>query len=253
MHQQLWLAEEQKTLHGWDFSALNGRVVEGALPWDYGAIVRAHLLPHHQLLDMGTGGGEFLLTLGHPHARTTVTEGYPPNLQLCKERLAPLGIQVEAAADDDSLPFEDERLDRIINRHDSFDAGEVFRCLKPGGLFITQQVGGENNRALSQRLLPDYEPPYAEHNMRNNARLLREAGFELVTQQEAFPMLRFLDIGALVYFAKVIPWEFPGFSVARCLPVLEQLQAQLDAGSPITSKEHRFLLVAQKPQTPTPL
>ena len=33
---------------------------------------------------MGTGGGEFLLTLDHPFYNTVVTESYPPNvLTIC--------------------------------------------------------------------------------------------------------------------------------------------------------------------------
>ena len=35
-----------------------------------------------RLLDMDTGGGEFLLSLGHPFERTAATEGYPPNVEL---------------------------------------------------------------------------------------------------------------------------------------------------------------------------
>ena len=93
-----WKAEEAASFSGWDFSHLDGRWQEGEIPWDYGEIVREFLQDSMELLDMGTGGGEFLLTLGHPYARTTVTEGYPPNAALCRERLAPLGIRVNCIA-----------------------------------------------------------------------------------------------------------------------------------------------------------
>lgn len=39
----------------------------------------------------------------------------------------------------------------------------------------------------------------------------------------------FYDVGALVYFAKIIEWEFPGFSVDACFGNLCKLQKELDA------------------------
>ena len=63
-----WLAEEEAAqIHGWDFSHIHGRYEEGQdLPWDFDQLVRRFLLPEHRILDMDTGGGEFLLSLGHP-------------------------------------------------------------------------------------------------------------------------------------------------------------------------------------------
>ena len=79
-----WLREERAAhIHGWDFSHIAGRYEEdGDLPWDYEAVVRAYLRPAKRLLDIDTGGGEFLLTLRHPPENTSATEGYPPNIAL---------------------------------------------------------------------------------------------------------------------------------------------------------------------------
>jgi hypothetical protein len=40
---------------GWDFSYLEGRMIESPLPWDYKNIVEENLLNKNYLLDMGTG------------------------------------------------------------------------------------------------------------------------------------------------------------------------------------------------------
>lgn len=223
----LWQQEEAAAFEGWDFSRLDGRWQEGVLPWDYRSLVLRALTPQARLLDMGTGGGEFLLTLGHPPRLTSVTEGYPPNLALCRRRLAPLGITVCPAGEDDGLPFGDSTFDLIINRHESFDAAEVFRCPRPGGAFITQQAGADNNRCLSQRLIAGFAPPYPHHTLEENIRLLRQSGFEIFRSQEEYPPLRFLDVGAVVYYAKIIEWEFPGFSVDACFDRLLALQADI--------------------------
>ena len=37
--------------------------------------------------------------------------------------------------------YGDSSFDLVINRHEIFGAKEVFRALKPGGLFLTHQVG----------------------------------------------------------------------------------------------------------------
>lgn len=243
---KIWLEEETHAFSGWDFSHIDERYANAELPWDYRAAVLDGLLPAHRLLDMGTGGGEFLMTLGHPPAMTSVTEGYPPNLALCKERLEPLGVEVCGADGGDPLPFETERFDRVINRHESFRADEIERVLKPGGLFVTQQVGGENDRALSKRLIPDFVPAFPDHDLVHNVRALTEAGLEVLRAEEHFGPIRFFDTGALVFFAKVIPWEFPEFSVERSWERLLGVQREIERRGYVEATEHRFLIVAQK-------
>ena len=245
---QAWLREEAIAhMRGWDFSHLQGRYTEGEdYAWDYAAIVRSHLSPDKTLLDMGTGGGEFLLTLGHPPAMTTVTEGYPPNAELCRERLSPLGIRVVEADGEDPLPLPDNAFDLVINRHESYNIPELRRILKPGGLFITQQVGEDNDRDLAELLLPGTPKPFPGLNAAEQARRFREAGFTVLRSEEAFRPIRFFDVGALVWFARVVPWEFPGFSVEACFGRLMEAQRILEEKGEIRGMTHRFLLVARK-------
>ncbi|SHI44513.1 class I SAM-dependent methyltransferase [Lutispora thermophila] len=246
---ELWLEEEKKSFQGWDFSYINDRTEEEPLPWDYDKIVRQYLNPDYMLLDMGTGGGEYLLSLGHPYKNTCVTEGYPPNVELCMEKLEPLGIEVKQVIDDSHLPFDDNMFDMVINRHESFDVNEVHRLLKPNGLFITQQVGGKNNKELSKFLIDDFKEIVSSNfDLNNNVELVQNAGFTILKSDEYFPYIRFFDIGALVYFAKIIEWEFPNFSVERCYEKLCQLQSILEKQGFVESREHRFIIVARKTQ-----
>lgn len=243
-----WLAEEAIAhMKGWDFSHIDGRYMEEAsLPWDYRDMVLARLKPDMQLLDMGTGGGEFLTTLGHPYDHTTVTEGYPPNAQLCRETLAPLGIRVVEADGGQPLPLPDAAFDLVINRHESYDPHEVYRILKPGGVFITQQVGEFNDRELVELLLPGLPLSFPGHSAAPQAQRFRDAGFTVLQEAEHFGDIRFYDVGALVWFARILPWEFAGFSVESCLPRLLAAQRLLDEQGVISGRTHRFLIVAQK-------
>ena len=248
-HEELlkgWETEENSAFSGWDFSHIDERSEEEALPWDYKDMVLRYLKPELLMLDMGTGGGEFLLSLEHPYINTSVTEAYEPNIELCMKKLVPLGITVRRITDDDVLPFDDEVFDIVINRHESFDTKEVARVLKPGGIFITQQVGEENNRKLSELLINDFKPSFITHNLISNQELLKDAGFSILEGNEFFPYLRFLDVGAIVYFAKIIEWEFPGFSVKRCFDKLLMLQKAIESCGYIESREHRFYIIAKK-------
>ena len=85
----IWKREESVAhIHGWDFSHIEGRYTEETdLPWNYQNIILDYLKPEMKLLDIDTGGGEFLLSLRHPYVKTSATEAYPPNIQLCKETL----------------------------------------------------------------------------------------------------------------------------------------------------------------------
>jgi SAM-dependent methyltransferase len=244
-----WEREQNAAqIKGWDFSHIVGRheSEENSLPWDYAGLIKARLLPEHSLLDMDTGGGEFLLSLGHAHENTAATEGYPPNVRLCRETLLPLGIDFKEWVYPSALPFKDGYFDIVINRHGAFDISEIKRVLKPRGLFITQQVGEENDIDLIKLLIPGVKKSFPGWNLQNNVCAFKEAGFELLFAQEAFPAIRFFDVGALVWFARIIQWEFPGFSVENSFEQLCRAQAILDEQGEITSKTHRFAFVARK-------
>ena len=147
---EIWKKEEDAAhIHGWDFSHIDGRAdLNLDLPWDYRQIIKQYLHDDMKILDYDTGGGEFLLSLEHPFDKTAATEGYPPNAELCRETLLPLGIDFRECNDPASIPFEDESFDMILNRHGSFYAEELYRLLKKGGIFITEQVGGDNDMDL---------------------------------------------------------------------------------------------------------
>ena len=244
----IWKKEEDAAhIHGWDFSHIHGRYEEAQnLPWDYESIVRSHLTRDTELLDCDTGGGEFLLSLGHPYPKTSATEGYPPNVELCRRTLSPLGIRFEECSDAAAIPFGDASFDLIINRHGDFYAPELYRLLKKNGVFITQQVGGENDRDLVEMVLPGTKKPYPHLNLKEQRREFEKADFRILQADEAFRPITFYDVGAFVWFARIIEWEFPGFSVDRCFEHLLKMQKIIEREGKITGTIHRYLIVAGK-------
>ena len=245
----VWKSEENcARIKGWDFSHINDRYdEEGDLPWDYGEIVRDYLKSDMKLLDYDTGGGEFLLSLHHPYENTSATEGYPPNVKLCKERLLPLGIDLRECDDESKIPFADASFDIMINRHGSFDPLEIKRLLKDGGLFITQQVGSENDRDLVDFVLPGTEIPFPDNSLAFQKKAFEDAGFDIIKADETFRPISFYDVGAFVWFARIIEWEFPGFSVDRCFERLLEMQRIVEQEGKFTGTIHRYLIVTRKP------
>ena len=90
------------------------------------------------LLDIGTGGGEFLSSLAPLPKIVYATEGYEPNIPIARKRLEPLGVKVYKVDSDENLPF-DNSFDLVINRHDRILKKRYIEYLK-GGIFVTQQV-----------------------------------------------------------------------------------------------------------------
>lgn len=248
-HILLWREEERIAhIHGWDFSHIARRhTVTEELPWDYRAVIQQYLTREMKLLDIDTGGGEFLLSLRHPHQNTAATENFPPNVELCRQTLISLGIDFRPADGKGPLPFDSGSFDMVIDRHGDFSPREIFRVLKPGGLFITQQVGAENDREFVDLLCKDAPIPFPDQYLSLTSRTFQDAGFQILRQAECFRPMRFFDVGALVWFARVLPWEFPGFSVDTHLDALIHAQQLLEKQGFLAGSIHRFLLVAQKP------
>lgn len=247
-HLQQWLEEERIAhMRGWDFSHIRHRYSEeGDLPWNYPQVIRRYLKKEHRLLDIDTGGGEFLLSLGHPFENTAATEGWAPNIELCRKKLLPLGIDFRPADAETQLPFADASFDIVVNRHGSFNAAEIARILRSGGMFITQQVGAENDRELAELLLPGTPMPFPDQYLEKAMQRFEAAGFEIIEAQEAFRPIRFYDVGALVWFARIIEWEFPGFSVEACKDRLIEAQRTLEEKGCIEGRIHRFMIAARK-------
>ncbi|MGM0125826.1 hypothetical protein IGI37_003227 [Enterococcus sp. AZ194] len=238
--------ENQKNFRGWDFSYLDGRYEMGETPWDYRSFVRNYLTAESQLLDMGTGGGELLRSFEHPMKQTAVTEGWLPNYEWLKKELSPQGVNVQFVDEDDRLNFADESFDLVSNSHESFSIDEVLRVLKPDGYFVTQQVGDLNGIQLSSKLIPGFQKLSFPLHLSTVVEQLRQKGMTILYANECYPVQRFYDMDGLIYYVKTIPWEFPNFSVETNFKELLAIEEELVRQGYIESREHRFVVVAQK-------
>ncbi|MCM3746128.1 class I SAM-dependent methyltransferase [Paenibacillus pasadenensis] len=243
-----FLAEIADGFTGWDFDYLtgSGRMSEAPLPWCYRNLLHPYLKKASSMLDMGTGGGEFLLRLKPLPAQTWATEGYVPNIPVAQTNLKPEGVTVIGVHDDENLPLPDSSLELIINRHESFSPDEVARLLKPGGVFITQQAGGRNDEDFNHWLGAPM-PPYYNWSLESAQKGLSEAGLELLWGDEAFVHTRFHDLGAMIFYLSIVEWQIENFSVNTYKPQLSELHRRFAAEGWLDVTCHRFVLAARKP------
>ena len=244
---QALVQEAQSTpFSGWDFSWLAGRMHQEEPPWHYPDLVQARLDGAESMLDMGTGGGEFLASLQPLPTETHATEAYPPNLPIAKKRLSPLGITVHPLTDDSALPFADDFFDLVINRHERYDHQEVHRILKPGGVFITQQVGELDNLELNLLLEGDKSHKLINWGLETEVFHLVNTGFHIQRAEKAALRTIFTDIGAVLYYLKAIPWQIEGFNIETHYESLVRLHNYLERHGELITTAHRFLIIAHK-------
>lgn len=243
---EIWKKEANLKMHGWDFSHLKGRWSNEKLPWDFRTTILKYLKNNDKLLDMATGGGELLLSFKHDDRLTAVTESWNPNIKLIQEKLTPRGIKVYPTKEETDLPVPDNSLDFISNSHGAFKPKLIYKKLHAGGLFVTEQVGATNNFSLSRYLDQKYIPAFPDNTLINSSVSFENEGFKILLAKQAFPELKFFDVGAIVYYASVIPWEFKSFSVDSSFEKLLKLQKIIDNQHYISTNEDRFLIVAQK-------
>lgn len=249
---EAYLAHDGGEMEGWSFAAMSssGRTDADPLPWSYGSIVIPWIERAESLLDMGTGGGEVLSYLRPLPAEAHATEGWAPNIPVARARLESLGVTVHALEHrDDPLPFADATFDLVINRHGAYQPAEVFRVLKPGGRFITQQVGGRNNRHLNDLFETGPALDQSTWTLDRAVQDALDAGFRIIDQIEAFPASRFYDVGALVFYLRAISWQIAGFSVEAFRSKLFEIHLLIESQGWLEVGEHRFLIEAERPHT----
>ncbi len=234
---------------GWDFSVLGDRLVLEPPPWSFEQVVDDAAADAASMLDMGTGGGEWLSNRRLAPC-TVATESWPPNVPLAAARLRPLGVavvRVEGAIDNADqatseprgrLAFRAAAFDLVVNRHESFVAAEVRRVLRAGGVFLTQQAG---SGAQQFHELLGLEPPADDDfQLDLGVEQLEQGGLRVEYAEVGAATTVFADIGAFAWYLGNVPWAVPDFSIERHRDALLRL-----SGRPIRVSSQRFWIRAR--------
>jgi SAM-dependent methyltransferase len=236
-------------LEGWDFSWFEGRATEERPWWGYSRLLAVRMARAVAALDVQTGGGEVLAGIPRPPPRLAATESWPPNIAAAKPNLHPLGASVIAADDEAGLPFREASFDLVVSRHPTVAVWpEIARVLRPGGTYLSQQVGAGSNRELTDFMMGPQPVSRARSPQRAVAGA-RAAGLCVVDLREQALRVEFYDVGAVVHFLRKVPWTVPGFTVDGYRDQLARMHERIRARGPFVSHAQRFLIEARKPRS----
>ena len=243
------LAESLPERRGWDFSFVRDDV--DPVPWSYREVARRYLSPLQRVLDIGTGGGEqFLALAGHYGSgvgidadpeMVAIAEGNTPPAVACRVKF----LAMDAAA----LEFPANSFDVVLNRHAPAYPAEIARVLRPGGVFITQQIGARNHGNITALFGCG---PDGQHK--------REAGQTVAAWAEAFTAqgcaIRaraeydvpyfYQDAASLLFWLRALPMP-EDFALERHWPQVAHILTAFQTARGIATNVHRELLIVQKP------
>jgi SAM-dependent methyltransferase len=240
---------------GWDFSWFEGRATEQRPPWGYARMLGERMaqladVPDAAALDLQTGGGEVLASIPAAPPILLATEAWPPNVEVARRNLAPLGARVLEMDDPaGDLPFSDAAFDLVVSRHPvDVRWDEVARVLKPGGTYFSQDVGDGSVRELTEFLmgpLPGEDGPTRDPSW--SVIGAEAAGLTVVDLREFRGRMEFHDIAAVVHFLRKVIWIVPEFTVAAYRSQLRSLHERMRAHGPFVATSVRFLIEIRKP------
>lgn len=245
---------------GWDFSWFAGRATEQRPSWGYARLLAGRLAAAEAVLDVQTGGGEVLAaaltSAGATPPAPAATEAWPPNVPIARRALAPFGGEVVEVAATARLPFPADRFDLVVSRHPVLTRwDEVRRVLRPGGTYLSQQVGSGSVRELTEFMMgsrqvpvhPD-PGPYATTAGASPVAAVtvaEAAGLDVVDVRQEALRMEFHDIAAVVHFLRKVIWIVPDFTVPAYRDRLALLHDFIERHGPFVAHAQRFLIEAR--------
>lgn len=148
--------------------------------------------------------------------------------------------------DSERLPIAGASVNIVICRHAPFNAQEVFRLLKQGGTFITQQVSegdkrnfkgifkrgqayGEKSGTLKKRYLKE----------------LREAGVRIIEERTVNTTEYYESMNDVIFLLANTP-IIPDFNYDKEQDKLELIEKEFKTNNGVRTNSERFLIVGRK-------
>jgi SAM-dependent methyltransferase len=223
---------------GWDFSGMN--VLHRPVPWDYHGVVLRYLRSSDVVLDVGTGAGEGLRDLAPSFGQGLGIDADPDMVRLARQNPAAGNLRFRVGSE--RLESVAETFDVILDRHAPFDLAAIAAHLRPGGYFLTQQVG-ERNMACVKAALGQPPSPRPIQPQAITASGLRPVAF---MEYDVEYVVR--DIESLIFWLNALDpahADIDGPSALASAAILNRVLAGNVDERGFVTNEHRYLAIAQ--------
>lgn len=233
---------------GWDFSQISSRMKSYGKKWDFTKILRDYLDKKTVLLDLGTGGGEMLLSMapfvknayGIDHSESMIKTA-KDNLRKSHSKNVEFRF-----ADTKKIPFPDESFDVVSCRHAPFYVKEILRVMKPGGIFITQQVGEKDKQNIKKIFGRGQSFREKAGTLMNRyVGELRDSGFNIIRKETYNATEYYANMEDMIFLLRNTP-IIPSFDIQRDEDSLKRLEKKYGSKKGIKTNSYRFVIIAEK-------
>ncbi len=232
---------------GWDFSKL--KETEEGKKWDFIEEVSKKTKPVDTLLDIGTGGGEQVLKIANKVKSIIGIDNSSSMLHAADKNLEKSGyknvkfIQMDAF----KLEFPDNSFDLVTSRHCDFSPKEVYRVLRKGGYFMTQQVSEGDKINIKKAFGRGQAYTIKDGVLKDRyLRELKRVGFKNIIADEYNSINYYETPEDLVFLLKHTP-IIPDFGKnKKDFEVLEKFIEEYKTPKGIKTNSKRFMITAKK-------
>lgn len=239
--------EKVGKINGWDFSEL--QITSEGVEWDFYEEVLKRAKETDVLLDIGTGGGEHLLTIA---SSLRLAIGIDSSIEMVKTAEDKLRKSLVSnlrlfQMNADELLFPPRYFDLVSSRHAPFNASEIAKVLKGGGIFLTQQVSEADKLNLKIAFNRGQSFEEADGSLKEQyMKELKQAGF---TEIQSF------DYNATDYYQRPEDLIFllthtpiiPNFGQdKKDLDILNKFIKSNQTNQGIATNSKRFLIIAHR-------
>lgn len=234
-------------VNGWDFSKVKS-VSEG-VKWDFYHEVTQVCKQSDLLLDIGTGGGEAVLSIADSalllvgiDLSTGMIETATNNLKKSNKSNVRF-LQMEA----EKLHFPENFFNVVSCRHSGFCAKEINRVLVDDGVFLTQQVSESDKLNIKQAFRRGQALGIKTGTLKNQyITELSEAGFTDIQSFEYSATEYYQTPEDLIFLLKHTP-IVPSFGETEMdFYILQEFIEENQTDRGIRTNSDRFMIVARK-------
>lgn len=233
-------------VNGWDFSKV--KCIYEGVQWDFYHEVSLRCTKSDTLLDIGTGGGEALLSIADLASQLIGVDNSAGMIETAHANMLNSGksnvgfLRMDAG----KLEFPENYFNIVSCRHSPFCANEVAKVLVQDGFFLTQQVSEGDKLNVKEAFGRNLGATPNGTLMNKYVNELREAGFSDVHSYEYDAIDYYQTYEDLVFLLKHTP-TIPNFGEdEQDFAILDEFIQENQCSKGIRTNSKRFMIIAQK-------